>query len=1002
MTWIAKTTFIAVASPPILNSRVKPLADHVTDEIVVDGCQTMRQQRTFATYLAIAAAVVVPLNAVEGAESLRKPIQIGVPGIPVQQTAMPVPLGPMPRLDPISRFLPPIDPWEPGGFGWGVEGLDDQGDPLCLTNRLPTPTCDTDGPRVFLHAGYDAAPAPDRVVRASAAGRVVVARPTTAFVTGRCQGEGAGILVLEHDRDGDPATGDDHLLTVYGHIDPEVAVGQIVAQGERIALTSTVRGEHLHFGVRQGPFDPADLGVFRAFLPPTGTFGCVGCYSRPLPAPAFPDLWQDPMELFAGPAFWLSIYGEPNDGASDVIETGDGYMAFGFTINQQGTPWRSMAVRRLDREGNLVSQRSVYTSGLDAIKHVERTPDGGIIALAVSVTATGGQVPMLVKFDAAGEPQWARQYGVEMQPVFPPVKLWWEDIAVTGDGGYVVTGTAQAFASQPAVIVVARLDATGNVHWLTTYDPLFVHLGIDGKGIAPTTDGGFVVVAEYRSVDSSPPPIAKDLLVFRIDAAGGVLWGTNVGNGFNDARAGQIAATPDGGAIVVGYRTLASVFLPSEMWVVKLNGDGTIAWSSLYGSASGHGLLEESGTALVVTSDGGYVIAGHRTSFRAENPFGLDTDLILMRLDGAGEIVGQRRLDSLGERTTPLGLRAASDGGFLVAGGVDSDCHLCPFLTEGAARFVVAHLDDELDCPGQCTVPYDLVRHARPPIGGVVSFRVGAMTGTWVDTQVALVDTTGRRYLCDHGFFGSPPVFDPASINAGLQTASCDRTEYVEAYVCDAGGIQGTQATSPVILDVSYDSLSLTAHVVDGDSTPDQNDVVSVTATLSGDLQPPDPRSAIPMLDDGSLTSLPGLFNDVSYCYADPVAGVCNCGPQNAPAFSGDVVVGDGIYTLETSLTLPFPSSFLDVGKGCVLQSRARTTLLSFSPGTPLSVTLRATDRIGNVTGTTAIVTPTAATMSCTGDACGCCLLINPNAAECAGLPGMPSPDLPDGLCRAF
>jgi hypothetical protein len=815
-------------------------------------------------------------------------------------------------------------------------------------------------------------------------------------VTGRSQGEGAGVVVLEHDRDGDPATGDDHLLTVYGHVDPEVVVGQIVAPGERIALTSTTRGDHLHFAVRQGAFDPADLDVFRAFLPPPGTLGCADCHSRPLPAPAFPDRWQDPAQLFAASPFWLSIYGERNDGASDVIETDDGYLAFGYTGDQPGTPGRSMAVRRLNREGNLVSQRAYNASGLGAIQHVERTPDGGIIALAVSTTATGGQFPMLVKFDAVGEPQWFRQYRVETPPGNPAVEMWWEDIAVTVDGGYIVTGTTQT--TLPATVAVARLDATGNVQWLKTYGPHIFQSGVDGKGIAPMADGGFVVVAEYGNPNFHSQINAKDLLVFRIDADGGVLWGTLVGNGFNDARAGQIEATPDGGAIVAGYRTVASFFLPSEMWVLKLNGDGTIAWNSLYASASGLGTLEESATSLALTSDGGCVIAGHRTSF--SDPFGRETNLVLLRLDGAGEVVGQRRLDSLGLSTTPLGLRAASDGGFLLAAGAESDCRGCPFLTDGAARFVVAHLDNALDCAGQCTVPYDFVRLPPPATGGAVTFAVDVMTATQVDTQLTGIDTTDRRHLCDHGFFGAPPAFDPASIKAGPQTTLCDRTEYVEAFVCDAAGVQGAQATSPVILAVTYDAALLTAHVVDGDSTPDQDDVVSVTANLFAS-QPPTPQSAIPMLDDGSLTSLPDIFShNVMYCSEDPVARVCRCLLQHVPAFSGDATKGDGIYTLETSLTLPFSTS--DVATACVIQNRPRNTMF-FSPGTPVSVILRATDHIGNVNSTTATVTPSGATMSCTGDACGCCLLVSPEpVAQCAGLPGMPSPDYPDGLCRAF
>ena len=960
----------------------------------------MRQKGTLAPYLAIAVAVAVSLNVVVGAESLRRPAPIGVPGIPVQQTDMPAPLGPMPRLAPISRFLPPIDPWKPGGFGWDVAGLDDEGDPFCATNHRPTPTCDPEGPRAFVHTGFDAAPAPDRVVRASAAGRVVIVRPSSALVTGRSQGEGAGIVVLEHDRDGDPATGDDHLLTVYGHVDPEVAVGQIVAQGDRIALTSTKGGDHLHFGVRQGAFDRADLDVLRAFLPPSGTLGCATCDSRPLPAPAFPDLWQDPAPLFAGPSFWLSIYGDRNDGARDVIETDDGYLAFGYAGNLPGTPGRSMAVRRLDREGNIVSQRAYNASGLDAIKHVERTQDGGIIALAVSDTAAGVQVPMLVKLDAAGVPQWSRQYGVVAPPGTATVRLWFEDIAVTSDGGYIVTGTVQGNFNLPAIVAVARLDATGNVQWLRSYGPQFFQLGTDGKGIAPTADGGFVVVAEYRSAFSQPNFIVKDLLVFRIDADGGLLWGTTLANGFNDARAGQIESTPDGGAIITGHRSVFSVFLPIETWVLKLNGDGTIAWSSLYGSATGNDSLAEIGTRLALTSDGGYVVAGERTSFPTYPP-GPDTDLVLLRLDGAGEVVGQRRLDSLGASTAPFGLRAASDGGYLLAAGAESDCRGCSFPTDGAARFVVAHLDGELDCPGQCTAPYDFARRPAPPAGAAVTFAVGVMTATQVDTQLTAVDTTGGRHLCDHGFFGSPPAFEPASIDNGAQTAICDRTQYVEELLCSYG-IQGAHATSPVIIGVTFDSLRLTAHVVDGDSTQDQDDVASVTANISTD-QAPDPRTAIPMLDDGSSTILPGLFNEVSYCSEDQVAGVCSCFPQRVPVYSGDMATGDGNYTLESSLIVPtFSLLPQDVRLGCVFQSRPRYTPF-IRPGTPVSVTMRATDRIGNVASTTETVTPVPATSSCTGDTCACCLLVSPDpASQCSGLPGMPSLDYPNGICRTF
>src|SRR5262249_45566789 len=124
---------------------------------------------------------------------------------------------------------------------------------------------------------------------------------------------------------------------------------------------------------------------------------------------------------------------------------------------------------------------------------------------------------------------------------------------------------------------------------------------------------------------------------------------------------------------------------------------------------------------------------------------------------------------------------------------------------------------------------------------------------------------------------------------------------------------------------------------------------------------------------------------------------------QTVPAYSGDPAMGDDIYTLESTLIVPtFRILPQDVRLGCVVESRSRN-MMFFPPGVPVSVLLRATDRIGNVDSTTETVTPSGTTSSCTGDACGCCLVTSDDpAVDCAGLPGMPSPEFPNGLCLAF
>src|SRR5262245_20234525 len=42
-------------------------------------------------------------------------------GVPRMAPQALVPLGPFPRLDPITRFLPPIDPWVKADLGFGED-----------------------------------------------------------------------------------------------------------------------------------------------------------------------------------------------------------------------------------------------------------------------------------------------------------------------------------------------------------------------------------------------------------------------------------------------------------------------------------------------------------------------------------------------------------------------------------------------------------------------------------------------------------------------------------------------------------------------------------------------------------------------------------------------------------------------------------------------------------------------------------------------------------------
>ncbi|MBI3656985.1 MAG: beta-propeller fold lactonase family protein [Acidobacteria bacterium] len=174
-------------------------------------------------------------------------------------------------------LIHPVEPWTKSGFGFGDDWV--VGD--CFTK----PICDPLSPRRFKHVGFDAQAGPGDPVVAAAAGSVKLVIPNGGSPF-------AGVVVLEHDLSGGRVT------TVYWHVDPLVSQGTPVGQGEISATVAEISGAHLHFGFRSAPFDSnSNWGA----LPPTGTTGCIPCFSNPVPLPAFRNNWEDPQLLLFKP-----------------------------------------------------------------------------------------------------------------------------------------------------------------------------------------------------------------------------------------------------------------------------------------------------------------------------------------------------------------------------------------------------------------------------------------------------------------------------------------------------------------------------------------------------------------------------------------------------------------------------------------------------------------------------------------------------------------------------
>lgn len=121
----------------------------------------------------------------------------------------------------------------------------------------------------------------------------------------------------------------------------------------------------------------------------------------------------------------------------------------------------------------------------------------------------------------------------------------------TADGGYILVGTINnASQGTGRDIHVIRSDGFGNEIWARAYSWEADDIA---TGIRQVADGGFIVLGTTES--PSIANAARSILLFRIDAAGNLLWQTTYGTGAAaEYTANDIKLASDGSFVIAGSR----------------------------------------------------------------------------------------------------------------------------------------------------------------------------------------------------------------------------------------------------------------------------------------------------------------------------------------------------------------------------------------------------------------------------------------------------------------
>ena len=208
---------------------------------------------------------------------------------------------------------------------------------------------------------------------------------------------------------------------------------------------------------------------------------------------------------------------------------------------------------------------------------------------------------------------------------------------ITCDGGYIAVGFTVALdvgVSYSNAIAV-KFDANGNQLW---------HKIIGGSkvdhayAVSELKDGSLICVGSTESNDGDIKTSygETDILTFKLDKNGNTQWIKTIGTPSNES--GKTAVIDRDGAILIsGLSSTGDDISNTDALLCKIDQNGNVLWSKTYGGTS-----FDAFNALVLSEDGGYVVAGTSGSNVGNANERNEHEIWIVKTDANGNAIWQK------------------------------------------------------------------------------------------------------------------------------------------------------------------------------------------------------------------------------------------------------------------------------------------------------------------------------------------------------------------------
>lgn len=337
---------------------------------------------------------------------------------------------------------------------------------------------------------------------------------------------------------------------------------------------------------------------------------------------------------------------------------------------------------KFDSSGNTIWQECLGAEGADMAYSVQQTPDSGFIIAGYStsnhgmVTGNhGGPDFWVAKIDKDGNLIWQKSLGGSSDDQA-------RSIIQTADGGFAVAGYTVSTDGDVTGhhgwglfltdYWIVKLDENGNLLWQKCYGG---YLYDEANSIQETSDHGFIVAGFTYSTDGDVTDHhgTSDAWIIKLDSAGNLIWQRTIGS-IHYEEANAIQQTSDYGFIVAGYSYNVNSDSSlnhghNDFWVVKLDSLGNVLWEKLLGGSG-----PEEATSVLQTMEGNYAIAGnsHSSDGDVAVNYGNSYDYWIVKLDFGGNLIWEKSLGG-NQHEFAYALTETSNGNLVIAGNSTSN-----------------------------------------------------------------------------------------------------------------------------------------------------------------------------------------------------------------------------------------------------------------------------------------------------------------------------------------